>query len=92
MVRFEFVLLFLNLIAISSVLSQKRDQFCEKDDKTGLCKEPQEDEDEPCWYKDPDISATEKGTEEPEQKEFGKLHMIDGVKVSMLISNVWFSI
>lgn len=85
MIRLGFLLVLLNSIAISSVLSLKNGQFCEKDDKTGLCKEHQEDDDEPCWYEDPDLSGTENGKEELKQKEFGKLYIIDGVKVCQRI-------
>lgn len=63
------------------VSSLNKNEFCEKDEATGLCKETHEDEEGPCWYIDPDLSAKENVTEEEEKKEFGKLFMIDGVKV-----------
>ena len=92
--RFGVLIILLNFFAISSVLSLKNGQFCDKDDKTGLCQEHQEydddDGDEPCWYEDPDISGMENGKEELKQKEFGKLYMIDGVKVLQRISNLSF--
>ena len=68
-------------LAVCSILSLKNNEFCEKDEKTGLCKHAQEDENEPCWYEDKEPVTKEDAKVEPEKMEFGKLYMIDGVKV-----------
>jgi len=78
---FQNLILLFNFIAFCSVVSLKNDQFCEKDEKTGLCKESQEDEEGPCWYSDPEIKAEDSDKSEHRKKEFGKLYMIDGVKI-----------
>ena len=83
--HFQILLLLSSFATFCSVVALKSDQFCEKDEMTGLCKESQEDEDGPCWYSDPEIEEKDSDKNEPKKKEFGKLYMIDGVKVCINI-------
>lgn len=81
MAHFKEIRAFIFVLITWQVFSLGSQQFCEKDEKTGLCKEGQEDEDGPCWYLEPEINATKNATEDVKGKEFGKLYLIDGVEV-----------
>lgn len=75
--QLKAILLVTNLILLGPAVSKQ--EFCEKDDKTGLCKTEEDvtklfnddDDDGPCWFNE---GTSEKPTHE-------KLVRLDGVKV-----------
>ena len=66
----------------ATTFALKENQFCEKDEATGLCKVTVNDESAPCWYFDAEPPAT------PAKEEARKLVMLDGVKVRASISSL----
>lgn len=77
------------LVSVVPLLVSSNNGYCEKDEKTGLCKNEKADEDEPCWYFDSDAKIDEKTEETPNKGEKSnmddrKLVTLDGVSVSVL--------
>lgn len=80
------------LVSVVPLLVSSNNGYCEKDEKTGLCKNEKADEDEPCWYFDSDAKIYEKEVKTKEKPNEGeksnmddrKLVTLDGVSVSVL--------
>eukprot|EP00112_Aurelia_sp_Birch-Aquarium-sp1_P008210 Seg190.18 transcript_id=Seg190.18/GoldUCD/mRNA.D3Y31 product="Transmembrane prolyl 4-hydroxylase" protein_id=Seg190.18/GoldUCD/D3Y31 len=78
------------LVSVLPLLISSNNGYCEKDEKTGLCKNEKADEDEPCWYFDSDAKIYEKEVEIKEETpnegdksntDDRKLVTLDGVSI-----------
>ena len=92
MTGLQISVLFVILVSVLPLSISSNNGYCEKDEKTGLCKNEIVDEDEPCWYFDSDAKIDEKKvgekeeqrkTEEKSKTDDRKLVTLNGVSVSI---------
>ena len=93
MTGLQISVLFVILVSVLPLSTASNNGYCEKDEKTGLCKNEKVDEDEPCWYFDSDAKIDERKVDKKEEQlkaeeklktDDRNLVTLNGVSVSIL--------